>query len=66
MFEDYPVHVLTTVLKAFFRELPEPLLTFELFDDFLRGSGMLLLMLFLDNSLVRTALEGRKCWSRLR
>ena len=38
MFDEYPVHVLTTVLKAFFRELPEPLLTFELYDDFLRGS----------------------------
>lgn len=39
MLDDYPVHVLTTVMKSFFRELPEPLLTFELFDDFLRGSG---------------------------
>ncbi|XP_025078499.1 unconventional myosin-IXa-like isoform X4 [Pomacea canaliculata] len=36
--EEYPVHVLTTVLKSFFRELPEPLLTYELYDDFLRGS----------------------------
>ncbi|KAK7496039.1 hypothetical protein BaRGS_00012740 [Batillaria attramentaria] len=35
--DDYPVHVLTTVLKSFFRELPEPLLTFELYDDFLRS-----------------------------
>lgn len=34
--EEYPIHTLTTVLKYFFRELPEPLLTFELYDDFLR------------------------------
>ena len=37
--EDHPVHVLTTVLKCFFRELPEPLLTFELYDEFLQASG---------------------------
>ncbi|XP_061172961.1 unconventional myosin-IXa-like [Saccostrea echinata] len=36
--EEYPIHVLTTMLKYFFRELPEPLLTFELYDDFLRTS----------------------------
>lgn len=36
--DDYSVHILTTVLKSFLRELPEPLLTFELYDDFLRGS----------------------------
>ena len=39
MLEDYPVHVLTTVMKALLRELPEPLLSFELYDDLLRASG---------------------------
>ncbi|XP_056022889.1 unconventional myosin-IXa-like isoform X5 [Ostrea edulis] len=34
--DEYPIHTLTTMLKYFFRELPEPLLTFELYDDFLR------------------------------
>ncbi|XP_078314826.1 unconventional myosin-IXb-like isoform X4 [Crassostrea virginica] len=34
--DEYPIHTITTVLKYFFRELPEPLLTFELYDDFLR------------------------------
>ncbi|BFY98087.1 hypothetical protein BsWGS_01126 [Bradybaena similaris] len=34
--EDYHVHVLTSVLKLFLRNLPEPLLTFDLFDDFVR------------------------------
>lgn len=33
-----PVHVLTGVLKSFFREMPEPLMTFELYDDFLWAS----------------------------
>lgn len=38
--ELYPVHVLTSVLKSFFREMPEPLLTFELYDEFLRASEL--------------------------
>ena len=37
--EEHPIHVLTTALKCFFRELPEPLLTFELYDEFLQASG---------------------------
>jgi len=36
---DYPVHVLTSVLKAFFRELTEPVMTFELYNEFLRSVG---------------------------
>ncbi|XP_072938227.1 unconventional myosin-IXa-like [Epargyreus clarus] len=31
--EAYAVHVRASVLKTFFRELPEPLLTFDLYDD---------------------------------
>ncbi|KAL8597793.1 hypothetical protein ACOMHN_004908 [Nucella lapillus] len=38
MLDEYPVHTLTTVMKAFFRELPEPVLSFELYDEFLRGA----------------------------
>ncbi|CAL1546779.1 unnamed protein product [Lymnaea stagnalis] len=34
--EDYPVHVLAATLKLFLRHLPEPLLTYDLYDDFLR------------------------------
>jgi myosin-9 len=33
--DSYSVHVLTAALKSFFREMPEPLMTFELYDDFL-------------------------------
>uniref|UniRef100_A0A914XBB0 Unconventional myosin-IXb n=2 Tax=Plectus sambesii TaxID=2011161 RepID=A0A914XBB0_9BILA len=39
-FEDTPVHVASTVVKAFFRELPEPLLTFDLYENFLNVSEM--------------------------
>lgn len=31
----YTVHVLAGCLKLFFREMPEPLMTYELYDDFL-------------------------------
>ncbi|GFR76566.1 unconventional myosin-IXb [Elysia marginata] len=34
--EEYQVHVLTNILKQFLRNLPEPLLTHTLHDDFLR------------------------------
>ncbi|CAH2982204.1 unnamed protein product [Chilo suppressalis] len=33
--ELYAVHVRASVLKGFFRDLPEPLLTFDLYDDFI-------------------------------
>ncbi|XP_019623931.1 PREDICTED: unconventional myosin-IXa-like isoform X11 [Branchiostoma belcheri] len=34
--EAYPIHVVCNVLKLFFREMAEPLLTYALYDDFLR------------------------------
>ncbi|XP_034242565.1 unconventional myosin-IXAa-like isoform X3 [Thrips palmi] len=37
-FETYPVHVLASVLKCFLREMPEPLLTFDCYDDFIRAA----------------------------
>lgn len=39
-YESYNVHVLTNVLKSFLREMPEPLLTFDRYDDFLRASDL--------------------------
>ena len=38
-FSDYPINVLTSVTKSFFREMPEPLMTFELYDDYIRAGG---------------------------
>lgn len=39
-FEQYQVHVLASVLKSFFRDMPEPLLTFDCYDDFLRAANL--------------------------
>lgn len=39
-FDSYNVHVLTNVLKSFLREMPEPLLTFDRYDDFLRAADL--------------------------
>ncbi|XP_069697284.1 unconventional myosin-IXb-like isoform X10 [Periplaneta americana] len=39
-FENYQVHVLAAVLKSFFREMPEPLLTFDSYEDFLRAASL--------------------------
>ncbi|XP_065224768.1 unconventional myosin-IXAa-like isoform X2 [Planococcus citri] len=39
-FEEYQVHVLSSVLKTFLREMPEPLLTFECYDDFIRAASL--------------------------
>ncbi|KAH3855768.1 hypothetical protein DPMN_098337 [Dreissena polymorpha] len=36
--DEFPVHVLTSTLKTFFRELPEPILTFDLYDEFIQAS----------------------------
>ena len=33
--DDVAVHVLTTLIKSFFRELTEPLITFDLYENFL-------------------------------
>ena len=34
-FEKYNPHIVAGLLKAFFIELPEPLLTFDLYDNFI-------------------------------
>lgn len=39
-YESYNVHVLANVLKTFLREMPEPLLTFDRYDDFLRAADL--------------------------
>lgn len=39
-YELYNVHVLANVLKSFLRDMPEPLLTFDRYDDFLRASEL--------------------------
>ncbi|KAK8748447.1 hypothetical protein OTU49_016152 [Cherax quadricarinatus] len=39
-FTDTPIHVLATILKSFFRELPEPLLTFECYEPLLHATEL--------------------------
>ncbi|XP_035277846.1 unconventional myosin-IXb-like isoform X1 [Anguilla anguilla] len=35
--EDYPIHTITSLVKKWLRELPDPLMTFTHYDDFLRA-----------------------------
>lgn len=37
---EYGVHVWTAVFKSFFREMPEPLMTFQLYDEFLWATAI--------------------------
>lgn len=39
-FEKYQVHVLASVLKSFLREMPEPLLTFECYENFITAANL--------------------------
>lgn len=41
--DDYNIHVIASVLKQWLRELPSPLMTFELYEEFLRAMGELLI-----------------------
>uniref|UniRef100_A0A8D8RHW2 Unconventional myosin-IXb n=1 Tax=Cacopsylla melanoneura TaxID=428564 RepID=A0A8D8RHW2_9HEMI len=38
--DDYSVHILANLLKLFLREMPEPLLTFEYYEEFLRAAEL--------------------------
>ena len=37
--ENYPIHTITGIFKQWLRELPEPLMTFAQYNDFLRAVG---------------------------
>ncbi|XP_060743517.1 unconventional myosin-IXAb isoform X2 [Tachysurus vachellii] len=38
--DDYNIHVIASVLKQWLRDLPNPLMTFELYEEFLRATGL--------------------------
>ncbi|XP_054858452.1 unconventional myosin-IXa [Eublepharis macularius] len=38
--DDYNIHVIASVFKQWLRDLPNPLMTFELYEEFLRAMGM--------------------------
>lgn len=37
--EDYPIHTVTGLVKQWLRELPDPLMTFAHYNDFLHAVG---------------------------
>lgn len=37
--ENYPIHTVTGLLKRWLRDLPDPLMTFSRYSDFLRAVG---------------------------
>lgn len=37
--EDYPIHTVTGLVKQWLRELPDPLMTFTHYSDFLHAVG---------------------------
>lgn len=39
-YHDSAIHIVAATLKAFLRELPEPLMTFEHYDDFMRAATL--------------------------
>lgn len=38
--ENYPIHTITGMMKRWLRELPDPLMTFSLYNDFLHAVGV--------------------------
>lgn len=37
--DDYNIHVIASVFKQWLRDLPNPLMTFELYEEFVRAMG---------------------------
>ena len=56
-------------MKTFFRELPEPLLTYDLYDDFIRASGRLWFwLMYLQNIRIKSGVSIQTfifCWCRM-
>lgn len=47
--DDYNIHVIASVLKQWLRDLPSPLMTFELYEEFLRAMGELIISPFSES-----------------
>lgn len=50
--DDYNIHVIASVLKQWLRDLPSPLMTFELYEEFLRAMGKLIISPLSDSFLL--------------
>lgn len=53
--DDYNIHVIASVFKQWLRDLPNPLMTFELYEEFLRAMGK-------EPPLVSHSLSREKGW----
>lgn len=42
--ENYPIHIIAGLVKQWLRELPDPLMTYRLYNDFLYAAGELMVM----------------------
>ncbi|XP_017266569.1 unconventional myosin-IXb isoform X2 [Kryptolebias marmoratus] len=40
MLDNFPIHTITGLVKRWFRELPDPLMTFSLYNDFLQAAEL--------------------------
>ncbi len=56
--DDYNIHVIASVLKQWLRDLPSPLMTFELYEEFLRAMGELIISPFGDSSMLFVSAEA--------
>ncbi len=56
--DDYNIHVIASVLKQWLRDLPSPLMTFELYEEFLRAMGKLIIIPFNDSLLLLVSPEA--------
>ena len=48
-FEGYDPHLIAGLLKKYFIDLPEPLLTFDLYDQFIEAAGKIFFFIFVDH-----------------
>lgn len=53
--DDYNIHVIASVFKQWLRDLPNPLMTFELYEEFLRAMGE-------EPPSLSPSLGRGKCW----
>lgn len=63
--DDYNIHVIASVLKQWLRDLPSPLMTFELYEEFLRAMGELIISFFCDSLLLSFSREASPAESLL-
>lgn len=56
--DNYPIHTITGLVKRWLRELPDPLMTFALYGDFLHAVGEWITVVFSFLNLNQEGLIG--------